>query len=183
MSRSIIYVAILLMVAMVGLGLQATFTASTAEKRPLKKRHVELEVVGHFRPEFSLRDQHGSLRNVNEWDGKVLMVNFWATWCSPCKKEIPGFIALQAKYGKQGLQVIGVALDVESAVKTYSHDLDINYPVMAAEIAAAEISRRYGNRSTALPFTAFVGRDGKIVLTKAGELSQHEAEKILQPLL
>jgi thiol-disulfide isomerase/thioredoxin len=113
----------------------------------------------------------------------VLLVNFWATWCPPCKKEIPAFITLQDQYGTQGFQVIGVAIDDQQAVKDYADTVGINYPVMAAELDSLDIARRYGNRINALPFSVFVGRDGKIVVTRPGEISHEYTEKIIQSLL
>ena len=143
----------------------------------------QVSVIGQPRPEFALTDIDGKLRNIKEWDGKVLLVNFWATWCPPCKKEIPAFMALQEDYAEQGFQVIGIAIDDEQAVRDYADTMGINYPVMAAELDSMEIARRYGNRINALPFSAFVTRDGKIALTQPGELSREDTEKIIKKLL
>lgn len=179
----LISTSLLIVVAVFGFGLQLHFSDSNRDMQVAQSEKPEQNVIGQYRPAFSLKDQSGELRNINEWDGKVLLLNFWATWCSPCKKEIPVFIALQKQYEEQGLQIIGVALDDEQSVKLYSNSIGINYPVMAADLAAAEISRRYGNRFTALPFSAFIGRNGKIVRIKAGELSRIETEKIILNLL
>lgn len=183
MKRSYVFIAVLLVVGLAGFGLQQASMFPGKQIPAPEIPPVENPVIGQTRPAFSLQDQTGKLRNINEWDGQVLLVNFWATWCPPCRKEIPGFIALQAQYKKSGLQVIGVAVDQAKHVIEYSERIGMNYPAMAGEIAAAEIARRYGNGSGALPFTAFVGRDGKIARVKTGEISQQEAEKIIQSLL
>jgi len=183
MPRSLVFSAALIAAMLLGIGLQYAFVDAKAQRPTNAVQHKKADITGQYRPGFSLKDQHGLLRNLDEWDGKVVLVNFWASWCPPCKKEIPALMALQEQYSAKGLQVIGVAIDDEQSVKKYSDSVGINYPVMAAELAAAEIARRYGNTSTALPFTAFVGRDGKIVLTRSGELSLLEAVEIIEPLL
>jgi len=140
-------------------------------------------VIGKQRPTFELKDSEGELRNVDEWNGKVLLVNFWATWCPPCKKEMPGFIELQDKYAADGFQVIGIALDDPDSVRDFADTLGVNYPVMAAEYAGLELSKAYGNHIGALPYSVFVGRDGKITHTHTGELRKKQLEDIILPLL
>jgi len=165
-----------------GFGLQKAVSYSN-QPEPVQATPPPASVVGLHRPDFSLTDLDGKVRNVSEWDGKILLVNFWATWCPPCKKEIPGFMELQEKYASQGFQVIGVAVDDEDSVRHYADFMDMNYPIMAAEMASMEIARSYGNRVNALPFTTFVNKQGKIVHTVAGEISREETEKIIKSLL
>jgi thiol-disulfide isomerase/thioredoxin len=184
MKKTVLLIIVLAVAGAAGFGLQRAMIDHenqnlTASEAP----SGQLSVIGQMRPEFALTDIEGRLRNINEWDGKVLLVNFWATWCPPCKKEIPAFMALQEQYGDQGFQVVGVAIDDEQAVKDYADTLGINYPIMAAQLDSLDIARQYGNRINALPFSAFVDRDGKIVLTRPGELSHEDTEKIIQSLL
>ncbi|TNF35656.1 MAG: TlpA family protein disulfide reductase [Gammaproteobacteria bacterium] len=182
MKNSILFVLVLIVAGLAGFGLQRMLI-NQDNQNLTAELPATVDVIGQPRPEFALQDIEGKMRNISEWDGKVLLVNFWATWCPPCKKEIPDFMALQEQYGEQGFQIIGVAIDDEESVRDFADTLGMNYPVMAAELAAMEIARRYGNRIGALPFSTFVDRSGTIKHTKAGELSKAETEKIILNLL
>lgn len=138
---------------------------------------------GEPRPVFSLPDLEGTPRSVTAWDGKVLVVNFWATWCPPCRKEIPVFMELQEQYGAQGLQFVGIAVDNRDAVQDYVDALGVNYPILIGELDAIEVAKQYGNRLGALPYTVVVDRQGKMVFFKRGELSRGDAERVIRPLL
>lgn len=141
-----------------------------------------LSTPGH-RPAFTLPDTAGQVRSVREWDGKVLVVNFWATWCSPCREEMPGFVALQAEYEGKGVQFLGIAIDESQAVADYLEAVTVNYPVLLGQLDGIELSRRYGNHWGALPFTAIVDRQGQIVFTKGGTLTREETQQHLVPYL
>lgn len=131
------------------------------------------------RPDFTLPDHLGVARSVSEWDGKLLIVNFWATWCPPCLKEMPIFVDLQEKYGDRGVQFIGIAIDEPHNVDAYLLETPVNYPLLIGQMPAIELGREYGNRIGALPFTAFVSRQGEIVFSKAGPLTAEEAEQTI----
>jgi peroxiredoxin len=139
--------------------------------------------IGSPRPSFTLPDHDGQPRQISEWDGKVLLVNFWATWCPPCKKEIPALIALQKRLGPRGLQVIGVAIDQPDLVRAFAEDIGINYPSLVGELEAANVIKDWGNRYGTLPYSVVVDRQGRIAATKLGELSEAEAEDLVQDLL
>jgi len=182
MQRFIIPTLVLVLAATAGFYSQRYFLADN-DSLPAKMPVAKTSVIGKTRPDFSYKDIEGDMRQAKEWDGKVLLVNFWATWCPPCKKEIPAFIALQEQYAEKGFQIIGIALDDEESVKDYADSMGMNYPVMAAEVDAIQLARDYGNRVNALPFSAFIDRSGKIVKIKAGGLSKAATEKIILPLL
>ena len=183
MKQYLLFGLILVISAMAGFGLQRTFISNEQQNLPVIMPEQGASVVGTSRPEFAMKDIENNMRNIKEWDGKVILINFWATWCPPCKKEIPAFIALQQEYQDQGFQIIGIAIDEEDAVKDYADTMGINYPIMAAELEAMELARRYGNRVSALPYSAFIGRDGKISFALAGELSKAKTEEIIKKLL
>lgn len=130
-----------------------------------------------------LTDLEGRARALSEWQGKVLVVNYWATWCTPCREEIPVFIRLQRKYGDKGLQFVGVAIDRAEAVAAFSREFGMNYPVLLGGSDAIEISRQAGNRMGALPFTVILDRSGAIVARELGGLKEARLDELIRPLL
>jgi thiol-disulfide isomerase/thioredoxin len=140
-------------------------------------------LLGQPRPDFSLSDLHGQQHNIGEWDGKVLVLNFWATWCPPCVREMPYFEEMQARYGDRGLQFIGVAIDDKQMVQDFTDTMGVSYPILIGAVDAIDVSRRYGNRLGALPYTVIIGRDGNITYIQKGELLPDVAEKAILPLL
>ena len=134
-------------------------------------------------PEVSLPDLSGKLRNLSAWQGKVLIVNFWATWCPPCLKEIPEFIALQKELSETGLQFIGIALEEKLPVDEYLTFIDINYPILIAGDAGIALSTQFGNRTGAIPFTVVIDRTGDIVHRHSGEITRKKLLEIVTPLL
>ncbi len=140
-------------------------------------------IVGNVRPAFSLPDLDGVVHEVGEWDGRILAINFWATWCPPCRKEIPEFVAMQRKYADRGLQFLGVALEQPEPVREFVAEYHMNYPVLVGEMEVIKVAEAYGNLVGALPYTVIVGRDGKIAFVHAGPLSTEQAEAALAPLL
>lgn len=140
-------------------------------------------VLGKRRADFSLPDVNGHKQHVSQWDGKVLLVNFWATWCPPCREEIPDFIALQEEYGEQGLQIIGIALDDTDAVAKFAKAMGMNYPVLVQEGVSTKLVAAYGNPSGVLPFTAVVDREGIIRGAHRGLLHPEKAVQLFGPYL
>ena len=145
--------------------------AATATPAPLTA-----EPLTHW----SFDDLNGRERHMSEWAGKTLVVNFWATWCPPCRKEIPAFIALQERYAADGVQFVGIALDRVDAVREYAKEHGMNYPVLVGETAVADYMRALGNTIGALPFSVLIGRDGTILETHQGEWHEAEVEAALQ---
>ena len=136
------------------------------------------------RPDYTLADLDGQLRDAAEWDGQVVLLNFWATWCAPCREEMPELRELQADYGGQGLQVVGVAtLDDDAAVREFADRLDINYPILTGMDEAMEIALEYGNSRATLPYTALIDRDGMVRHVFATKVSREELEPLIRDLL
>jgi len=133
---------------------------------------------------FTLPDLQGKIHNESEWLGKkVLVLNFWATWCPPCIREIPGFLKLQEKYGKRGLQFIGIAIDNQKAVQGFVTKMGMNYPVLLGNQEAIDVSIRLGNKMAGLPFTVIIDRNGQIISRQVGQMFEPDVEKTILPLL
>ena len=115
--------------------------------------------------------------------GKILIVNFWATWCPPCREEIPVFIDAQAKFGTKGLQFVGVALDDARQVGEFAREFGINYPVLIGGISESEALRKLGNPGGGLPYTLIYDRDGKLREKIIGGLDQARLERLIAPLI
>ena len=141
------------------------------------------DLTGTPSPDFTLMDVTGQQRNVSEWKGKVLVINFWATWCPPCLEEIPHFIKLQEQYGHQGLQLVGIALESVDEVLGFASEQGINYPLLVGEQEVIKLAGKFGNRNGGLPYTVILDRNGLINFIKQGPLSVSEAEQVITPLL
>ena len=134
-------------------------------------------------PDFTLPDVSGQPHAISEWQGKLRVINFWATWCGPCLKEIPEFIALQEQYADKGLQFIGIAVDSPEAVASYLSSININYPILVGDMPAISIAHQLGNNIDAVPFTVIVNQQGQIIHQHAGEFSKEQLLEVITPLL
>ena len=132
---------------------------------------------------LSLPDPTGKEQPLAQWKGKVLVVNFWATWCEPCKEEMPRFMKLQADYGGKGLQFLGIAIDEPAKVSAFARDLGLNYPTLVGGYGAIELSKTFGNRLGALPFTIVLDRSGAVVHSKLGPLKDAQLRAIVAQLV
>jgi thiol-disulfide isomerase/thioredoxin len=130
-----------------------------------------------------LPDLQNRAQALKQWQGKVLVVNFWAPWCPPCRKEIPDFIRMQEQLGKQGVQFVGIALDEADKVSVFVDESGINYPILLGNSAAAALSHSAGNRLGGLPYTVLFDRKGNAVATLTGDVTQARLEALLKPLL
>lgn len=133
--------------------------------------------------EFRLPDLAGKEHRLEEWRGRVVVLNFWATWCPPCREEIPLFIEFQKRQGAQGLQFVGIAIDDAAAVAAYQREIGINYPSLLAGDGGLNLMRAYGNGAGGLPFSVILDRDGRIAARKVGAFRRVELEALLSPLL
>jgi len=138
---------------------------------------------GGRRPEFSLPDLGGVRHRASEWDGKLLVINFWATWCPPCLHEIPGFIALQERYASRGVQFLGIAIDDGENVRAFADKIGLNYPTLHGQLDALEVMNAYGNAIGALPFTVLVDRSGSVVARHPGIFDEPAASALIDDLL
>jgi thiol-disulfide isomerase/thioredoxin len=130
-------------------------------------------------PDFSLSDLSGKSTSITAWSGKSLVINFWATWCAPCRREIPLLKAVAADWAGRDLTVVGIAVDYADKVREFSGRFKIDYPVLIGEQDALEVAAKFGMDSPAFPFTVFTDRRGEIVALFVGELHRPEADFIL----
>lgn len=130
-------------------------------------------------PHFELADRAGEMRTLADWQGKALIVNFWATWCAPCRREIPLLVKLQQDHGPEGYQVIGIAVDFRDKVLAYADEMKIDYPILIGEQDALDAAAAFGVEVIGFPFTIFTDRQGRIVAAHMGELTEPEARLIL----
>jgi cytochrome c biogenesis protein CcmG/thiol:disulfide interchange protein DsbE len=139
------------------------------------------DLNGQVAPDFQLKDVSGKTVRLADLRGKAVLLNFWATWCPPCKVEIPWFVELQKQYGPEGLQVIGVSMDEngEELVSKYVAEAGINYPILMGN---DEVGDAYGGIH-ALPTTFYIGRDGKVVRRVFGLASHKEVEQNVRAAL
>ncbi len=135
------------------------------------------------RPDYNLKDLEGKSHSASEWDGKVVIVNFWATWCPPCRREMPTFIEFQDAYKGRGVTFVGIALDEKNAVAGFTDPMGINYPILIAEQKGIQLAQDYGNRLNVLPFTVIIDRKGNITQRFSREVSYKDIEEAIKFLL
>jgi thiol-disulfide isomerase/thioredoxin len=132
-------------------------------------------------PPIRLPDLEGRTRSLGDFQGRLLVVNFWATWCEPCRREIPLLQTLRRERAKNGIEIVGIALDHRDDVEKYARTRDIQYPLLIGERGGLEAANAFG-MDTVLPFSVFADRTGRIVTLKVGELHADEAALILDRL-
>ncbi len=130
-----------------------------------------------------LFDLNGQQTSIGDWKGNILIVNFWAPWCAPCRREVPSLIKIHREYAQQGVRVLGIALDSEPQVSRFAADYQINYPLFLGGNRTAMYNAAFGNPSGSLPFTALLDRNQRIVFQHNGELSSAQLREQLEALL
>ena len=129
-------------------------------------------------PSFTLAGLDGEPRDFSEFDGRHRLLNFWATWCAPCRREIPLLNEFHAEQGEDGILVIGIAVDFADAVNQFAEEFDIAYPVLVGEQDAIDVAEQSGIAFNAMPFTMIVGRDGRLLGAYLGELHRKHLSDI-----
>lgn len=137
-------------------------------------------LIGSYRPDFKLGSQTGEFVTPDDFQGKTLLINFWATWCAPCREEMPMLVELQSQYADAGLQVLGIALDEAEKVREFVQEFGISYPNLVGMTDVMETNFNYGNQSGALPYSVLVDADGIIRWQYSGALQHDELVEILQ---
>lgn len=122
----------------------------------------------------------GGKRSLSEFRGQILIVNFWATWCPPCREEIPGLISIQKRFGANGVQIVGIAIDSAEKTRDYAADMGINYAVVMGGMETLDLVRILGNKAGALPFTVVLDRKGEVAITHLGLMSESQVEAAIR---
>lgn len=131
-------------------------------------------------PDLAFTDLDGQSYTLSQWRGHPVLINFWATWCAPCLKEIPMLMDAQRELADTGLVIIGPAVDEEEAVRRFRDQRNLNYPVFAGAEAAIAAMDALGDRRGALPLSVFIGSSGEILELHAGELDRQTLERWLE---
>ena len=135
-------------------------------------------------PPMILNDLNGHQRNLYDWHGKVIILNFWASWCAPCQEEVPGLIELQKRFAQQGLQVVGVGMDETRKLENFARTLGINYPVLVADPDhGGRLMEQWGNHLGIIPFTVVIDRSGRLSYKRAGIFDDEVFDVFVKPLL
>jgi len=129
-------------------------------------------------PSFELTGLDGAMHDFSEFDGRHRLLNFWATWCAPCRREIPLLKEFQAEQGEDGILIIGIAVDMMEDVQKYAEAAEFNYPILVGEMDAMAVAEQSGLVFHAMPFTMIVTRDGEFLSAHFGELHRPDLTKI-----
>ena len=178
MNRNLLLLAAIGLVSMLGGALLFNLLQSdSSEIEPVSAdTPIELQAIPLF-------DLSGQQTTIGDWEGNILIVNFWAPWCAPCRREVPSLIKIHQELAQQGVRVLGIALDSEPQVSRFAADYQINYPLFLGGNRTAMYNAAFGNPSGSLPFTALLDRDQRIVFQHNGELSSERLREQLEALL
>ncbi len=132
---------------------------------------------------LTLPDLEGKTQALSQWRGKVLVANFWATWCPPCKEEMPEFSRISDKYASNGVQFIGISIDSAEKVAAFQKDVGVSYPLLISSLETLDLSTDLGNRAKALPFTVILRSDGSVQQVKLGKFATPDLEKAIRSAL
>jgi thiol-disulfide isomerase/thioredoxin len=134
-------------------------------------------------PAFAFADLESRMRRSTEWADRILVINFWATWCPPCRRELPVFAELQSAYGERGVQFLAVAIDDAEQVRDFAAKHPFNFPVLLGDDAAVTLAKHLGNRVASLPYTVVVDRSGAVRARHVGEYRRDDLERTLAELV
>ncbi len=140
-------------------------------------------LLGNFRPDFELGSNSGEFVTPADFSGKTILLNFWATWCAPCREEMPMLMELQRKYASNGLQVIGIALDDVQSVKNFVSTYGISYPVLVGSEDVFATSAAYGNEEGVLPYSVLIDKTGIVRWQYAGIIQHDMISSLLSDML
>lgn len=129
---------------------------------------------------LQLPDTAGKPQRLDQWRGNILIVNFWATWCTPCREEIPGLVRIQARHTSNGVQIVGIAIDSADKVRQFAIEFGIRYPLLIGGVEVIDLTRKLGNKAGGLPHTVILDRSGKVIKTRLGIITEAELESAIR---
>ena len=127
-------------------------------------------------------DMDGRVRRLLDWRGSVLLCNFWATWCAPCREEVPILVAARQQWASRGFEVVGIGIDSADKIREFSKTYRVNYPVLVADGSALELLRKLGNQAGGLPYSVILDRTGSITQRHLGPLKAADLSRVLESL-
>ncbi|MFM2008159.1 MAG: hypothetical protein RIR02_109 [Pseudomonadota bacterium] len=158
------------------------FTTLGAYVSWLKSKPTPEQIAVSSLMATSLPDTENKMHKLQEWQGKHLLINFWATWCPPCVSEMPELVALQNEMADKNLQIIGIGIDSPSNIREFSSTHHITYPLLVAGMNGTELSRLFGNQAGGLPFTVLISPQGQVSQVYLGRLDMKKLrEDLLAP--
>ena len=179
MQRSFLIFAVAFVALMAGaLFYAARIPVQTPVPEPVAEP-METGAFAPFYPSFQLTDMDGAERDFSEWQGKHRLLNFWATWCAPCRREIPLLKNTQDTHAGNNLQIIGIAVDFLEPVQVYAEETDFNYPILVGQEDAMAAAEASGIEFIGMPFTMVVAPGGQLLKTHIGEIVESHIETIL----
>ncbi len=125
----------------------------------------------------------GVSQNLTAFRGRILVVNYWATWCAPCREEIPMFVRIQQEFAAKNVQFVGIAIDQVDKVREFAMEFQVNYPFFIGAMDSMELSREAGNQAGVLPYTLIINPAGQIAAKLVGGISEARMRSALQPML
>jgi len=150
---------------------------------PSKAPPPAAKLLGTEAPEFTLPDLDGTSRRLSDWRGQTVLVNFWASWCAPCREEMPMLETVYQQMRERGFTVVGVAIDDVGKIGEFVNEIGVTFPILAADPSALRLTQAYGNSLGALPYSVLVDAQGVIRYLKTGILSESELIKMLEAQL
>jgi len=172
-KNTFFYIFIALVFAFAGVYLNISHTNHNQAQKPPLTQNAKLLLAQ------SLPDAAGTMQDLSQWKGKNLIVNFWATWCTPCVEEMPELSAMQSKLSSKNIQIVGVGIDSAENIRDFSSKYKISYPLYVAGMNGAELARKMGNTNGGVPYTILISKDGKIRKQYFGKLKFNELNEDL----
>jgi peroxiredoxin len=158
-------------------GLAAAAAGAVAGALALQSRSGAADLLAARYP-----DLEGRVHRLLDWRGKVLLCNFWATWCAPCREEVPILVSAKAQWAAYGFEVVGIGIDSADKMREFSRTHKINYPVLIADASALELVRKLGNRAGGLPYTVVLDATGAVVRKHVGAFTEPHLRRVLESL-
>lgn len=165
------------LISVSGCGKAGDTSVATDVAEPATASPAVIEIASH--PSFTLPDYNGVEHTLAEWDGRPRLLNFWATWCAPCRREIPLLKAVQDEQGSDGVQIIGIAVDFPEEVAAYAETAQFNYPVLVGQEDAMAVAETSGVAFIGLPFTMIIAPDGEFMHSHVGEIHREDLDHIV----